>query len=139
MEDHHHTTRECVTYELLAYADHFSEQIERGEPIDDDEWAYAKRLQAWLRENPEPEPTLTGLAADREELGRLRDEWNALWEARVLVVDDVTDYAGRGDRLAALDARMRELRDLMTVYEAAVAIASLDVNDKEEGQDHGQP
>jgi hypothetical protein len=68
---------------------------------------------------------LTGFVEDRTVLKKMRDEFDSLYERRTLAVSDMTDIASRNDTLDALDARMRELRDEMTIYEGALAIAEL--------------
>jgi hypothetical protein len=91
--------------------------------IDSDDPALSEATHAEVR--AVGVPVLTGLSEDRAVLKDLRDEFNTLWESRVVVASDATDYDTRNDRLDAIDDRMRVLRDELAVYEAAVSIAEL--------------
>jgi hypothetical protein len=142
--------------ELQLLTEHLRNVTEAGDTAPEAEWQRARELMKWLKEHTptESEPhieavetddlspetrsevesvaVLSGLSEDRAVLKDMRDEWNALYEARVVAMSDVADLDGRNEKIDQLEQRMRELRDEMAVLEAVVAIAELDTTD--EGQ-----
>jgi hypothetical protein len=74
--------------------------------------------------------SLTDTQPDRALLSEWRDEWNALYEARVVAMSDMADLDERNGKLDRIEQRLRELRDEMAVIEACVAIAELDTTEE---------
>jgi hypothetical protein len=131
--EHEKRTKVTPTEFRLVSADEVADLEHGSEPepnlvaVDTDDLTPATRAEV------EAQAGLTGLKEDRAVITEMREEYNTLYERRVLAMSDMTDVASRNDLLDEIDARLTELRDALAIWEAAVAIAELEEQPDHEG------